>query len=84
MIHIFPAFDDDIRSLILAAFVVVEGDPFDQPGDFLGREPPFRDCGVHRGFIFAWAVCGMPTRAAGPDYQCLARIGRIEDVYGQT
>ncbi len=37
-----------------------------------------------RGFIFAWAVCSMPTRAAGPDYQCLARMGRIEEVYGQA
>jgi len=31
MIHVFPAFEDDIRCLILAAFVVVEGDPLDQP-----------------------------------------------------
>ena len=54
-----------------AAFVVVEGDSLDQAGDFLGRRPPFWDCGVHAwGFIFAWAVCSMPTRAAGPDYQC--------------
>jgi hypothetical protein len=57
MIHVFPAFEDDIRSLILAAFVVVEGDPLDQAGDFLGRGSAFWDCGVHRGFIFAWAVC---------------------------
>jgi hypothetical protein len=35
------------------------------------------------GFIFAWAVCSMPTRAADPDYRCLARIGRIEEAYGQ-
>jgi hypothetical protein len=36
-----------------AAFVVVEGDPLDQAGDFLGRGPAFRDCGIHvRGFIF--------------------------------
>jgi hypothetical protein len=29
MIHVFPAFEDDIRSLILAAVVVVESDALD-------------------------------------------------------
>src|SRR6266849_7421936 len=56
-----------------AAFVVVEGDPLDQAGDFLCRGPAFRDCGIHVwGFIFAWAVRSMPTKAAGSDYKCLA------------
>ena len=68
-----------------AAVVVVESDTLDQAGNFLGRGPAPWDCGVHvRGFIFPWTVCSMPTRTAGPDYQCLARIGRIEDVYDQT
>ena len=39
-----------------AAFVVVEGDALDHAGDFLRRGSALWDCGVHRGFIFAWAV----------------------------
>src|SRR5438874_676004 len=35
-----------------AAFFVVEGDPLDHTGDFLGRGSAFGDCGIHRGFIF--------------------------------
>jgi len=35
-----------------AAVVVVEGDPLDQTGDFLGSGSAFRDCGIHRGFHF--------------------------------
>src|ERR1700687_398019 len=30
-----------------AIFVVVESDALDDPGDFLRREPAFRDCGIH-------------------------------------
>jgi hypothetical protein len=36
----------------------VEGDALDQAGDFLGRGPAFRDCGIHVWrFIFARTVC---------------------------
>src|SRR5208337_5581094 len=38
-----------------AAVVVVEGDALDDAGDFLGSGSALWDCGVHRGFIFAWA-----------------------------
>src|SRR6201984_3572138 len=35
-----------------AAFVVVEGDPLDDTGNFLGRGSAVRDCCIHvRGFI---------------------------------
>jgi hypothetical protein len=37
LIHVFPAFEDDIRSLILAAFVVVESDALDQAGNLLSK-----------------------------------------------
>jgi hypothetical protein len=32
-----------------AALVVVEGDALDQPGDFFGRRPTFRDCVTQGG-----------------------------------
>ena len=33
--------------------LVVESDALDDAGDFLGRGPAFRDCGIHAwGFIF--------------------------------
>src|ERR1039458_9008663 len=39
-----------------AALVVMEGDPLDDAGDFFGSGPALWDCGIHRGFIFAWVV----------------------------
>ena len=30
-----------------AVFFVVESDALDDAGDFLGRGPAFRDCGIH-------------------------------------
>jgi hypothetical protein len=49
-----------------AAFVVVEGDPLDQPGDFLSRGSAFWGCGVHVwGFIFPRVARALGDPLAG-------------------
>jgi hypothetical protein len=52
--HIFRGMLSTVAFLVL---IVVESDPLDQPGDFLGRGSAFRDCGIHVwGFIFPRTV----------------------------
>jgi hypothetical protein len=51
-----------------AIFVVVESDALDDAGDFLGRGPAFRDCGIHVwGFIFPWSA--LRDRIRRPDFE---------------
>jgi hypothetical protein len=60
-----------------AAFAM-EGDALDQPGVFLGRGLALWHSGGHEwGFIFPRFITNLISK-------CLAPMGRIVEVYGQT